>query len=651
MSPYRRNLEPTRAERTDDVETKIEILRRALAEGNHELALGVATSIKEGVEGERTLLADPGSADVLSSNWCPVVDLPNAWADWAAGWALYQCLRVSESIGQARGGEPVDLLVELPFDQVMSPGRELRVARVDREAASPTQVTSQVYGVLRRGTSWFARLVFEADVPASGDALYLVFCGNPAAELPDYPSRMQVSGEGAGLQIETPDYVAKLCEQNGQLESLTPKWHTGGMQLASHGNGHGEPPNIDWAHDYMSVGPFQKMRVTNWDQCPSLEVIRGPLCTIVRRFGFPHSPAHPLFTPSRLFMDLSYTFYAGVPYFMKDGHMEVTRDFCTLVARDDEWYFGGRPFDSTLWMDAEGHVYEGKPPEDNADHMWGVGFFHGESRDSMFAIYLDHRLEKPTGSEGDESGSAALGPEGTTPAKLYHHVDMTVDHAKPGSGPHASVWCRPMLRDNAWLQRGTTLVQRNAYLLAPYPAQGGAAGLQQLRERLLAPLVVRVEPLKVALYSDPSAGTDPPDRGTSLPDDGVGRLEGDRPLARIGERAADWPRKQALWEVMREVIDDQFSEKKASLVDLGYIYDVHARGNDVRVLMTMPHRGRPKFEFLAKPLRTRLEQEPDVRAVVVDFTWEPAWTANLLTDVGRAKLGLGDAPSVDEPSS
>ena len=80
------------------------------------------------------------------------------------------------------------------------------------------------------------------------------------------------------------------------------------------------------------------------------------------------------------------------------------------------------------------------------------------------------------------------------------------------------------------------------------------------------------------------------------------------PAARIGERPADWPRKRALWDAMRDVIDDQYSEKEANLVDLGYIYDVRTRGNDVKVIMTMPHRGRPMFEFLGKPLRARLEQ-------------------------------------------
>ena len=130
---------------------------------------------------------------------------------------------------------------------------------------------------------------------------------------------------------------------------------------------------------------------------------------------------------------------------------------------------------------------------------------------------------------------------------------------------------------------------------------------------------------------------------------GGGRLSRQdvQPLARIGERPADWPRKQALWDAMKDVIDDQYSEKNVSLADLGYIYDVRTRGNDVRVTMTMPHTGRPKYEFLARPLRSRLEQVPDVGSVVVEFTWEPAWTPNRLTDVGRHKMGLADESSDD----
>jgi len=126
-----------------------------------------------------------------------------------------------------------------------------------------------------------------------------------------------------------------------------------------------------------------------------------------------------------------------------------------------------------------------------------------------------------------------------------------------------------------------------------------------LRERLLHPLVASVD-------------TTPMDAG---PDGVSADLQ---PLARIGERGADWPRKQAIWTALGQVPEDQFSSVEASLVDMGYIYDVRTRGGDVHVVMTMPHRGRPKYDFLAKPLRARLEQMPGVASVIVDLTWEPA---------------------------
>ena len=606
MHNDRQQSEPTYADRTDDVETKIEILRRALQAGDHALALGVADSIKDTVANERMLLADPGPVDLPASGWHSTEQLPETWHRWADGWSLCQGLQLTEPIGQARQSEPVDLLVAMPAEQVQSPERELRAARITEGRLC--EIRSQVYGEVRRGSHWIAHIIFEADVNAHDETEILLFCGNPAAERPDYPSRMQIRGEGIGLEIETPDYVATLSPQMGQLESLTPKWHTGGMRLATYGNGHGEPPNLDWAHDYTTAGPFQKMRMTNWAECPNYEIVRGPLCTIVRRFGFPHSPVHPLFTPSRFFMDLSYTFYAGEPYFLKHGRMQATRDFCAFVARDDEWYFGGRPFDASLWMDETGRVHEGPVPPEQTDHVWGVGFFHHQSRDSIFAIYLDHRLDLPPGAD----------PEA---APLYHHLDTTLDHSKPGQPPHASVWCRPMLRDNAQLQTDATLVQRNAYLLAPYPEREGAEELAALRQRLLHPLSIG--------QCTPTAQIDATTDAT-------------QPLARIGERSVDWPRKRALWQAMREVPEDQFHGGHANLVDMGYIYDVQTRGDDVRIVMTMPHKGRPKFNFIANPLRARLTQLADVGSVVVELTWEPAWTPNRLTDAGRQMMGLDD---------
>ena len=225
MAADAQDLEPTWAHRTDDVDTKVEILRRALRTGNHELALGVADSIKDTIANERMLRADPGPVDLPATGWHLTEQLPKPWSRWADGWELCQTVRLSEPIGQARQSEPLDLLVAMPAERVTAPERELRVARLDR--GRPGEVCSQVYGEVRRGPYWLAHLVFEADVSAAGQAVFLIFCGNPAAELPDYPSRLSIRGEGVGVEIETPHYVAALSRQMGQLESLTPKWHLG----------------------------------------------------------------------------------------------------------------------------------------------------------------------------------------------------------------------------------------------------------------------------------------------------------------------------------------------------------------------------------------------------------------------------------------
>ena len=78
----------------------------------------------------------------------------------------------------------------------------------------------------------------------------------------------------------------------------------------------------------------------------------------------------------------------------------------------------------------------------------------------------------------------------------------------------------------------------------------------------------------------------------------------------------------------------------ANVVDMGYIYDVRVQGDMVHIIMTMPHRGRPKYNFIANPIRDRVLKVDGVRDCVVDFTWEPAWTVARLTDAGREALGL-----------
>ena len=78
--------EPNYADRTDNVDTKIDILRRALQTGDHVLALGVADSIKDTVANERMLHAAPGPVDLPAAAWrCWMRSAP-ASTSWPRPW-------------------------------------------------------------------------------------------------------------------------------------------------------------------------------------------------------------------------------------------------------------------------------------------------------------------------------------------------------------------------------------------------------------------------------------------------------------------------------------------------------------------------------------------------------------------------------------
>lgn len=572
-------------DRTDSVAQKLELLHAAYGRGDHLLALSLLESMKDSVTLERQMQPPTVDPIVAADASMPVAGLPAAWATWAHGWLHCQQVRLQETAGIDRR-EPVDLPVAFAEDHMTDPCRELRVARVD-EHGGLTEVVSQVYGEVRTAGQWRCQLVFEASVSANGEAYYLILFNNPWAERPRYETDLQTRGEGYGLDVENDHYIAHLSRQTGQLERLRYKG-VHGLELSGTGDGHGEPPHIDWAHDYHADGAFQKFRVTNWERCPNYEVIRGPLCVQVRRWGFPHGAAHPLFAPSRMHMDLRYTFYAGQPWFVKDSRMQATKNFRINYLRDDEWLFKDAPFTHTVWMDRSGVLHEGAVQAGQEHDLWGVGFFHERSRASFIALFLDHSADNFDG--------------------MCHSGAPTLSYEYGGQ-----LWSRWAARDQPEFRAGAVLKQRNAYLLGPYRT---SADVEQTRRQMLVPLTAAPGVCDAAASSTPGA------------------------LARHGETAETAPLKPAIWAALRQARDQQFMRSDANAVDMGYVYDVRVEGDVVRVLMTMPHRGRPKYGFVARPMREQLLALDGVRDVIIDCTWEPAWTVHRLTAAGRDTLGL-----------
>ena len=147
----------------------------------------------------------------------------------------------------------------------------------------------------------------------------------------------------------------------GQLDRLIFR-REHGLELYAGGKGHGEPPCIDWAHDYVDQGSFQKLRMRNWAACPNFEVEAGPLADPGSPLGLPAQPGasrvHAEPHPYRPDLQL----LCRPPVFLKEGRMDVVQDVDVEAMRDDEWVFSGYSFTDTLWIDRAGKLHEGPVP-------------------------------------------------------------------------------------------------------------------------------------------------------------------------------------------------------------------------------------------------------------------------------------------------
>ncbi|MBM3794246.1 MAG: hypothetical protein FJW31_09280 [Acidobacteria bacterium] len=591
--------ESTYWERTDTFEEKMRLLEAAYRRKDYRLARSLADSLRQSLTLEQQQQLPLGTVALGASHFTAVADLPAPWREWARGWSYAKILALDETVSLPRDGEPVELVVAFRGDQTASLTREVRVARVETPTGKLREVRSQVTEESRRGAERHCRLTFFANSPAHQRTLWLIFYGNPDAELPRYATDLEVRGEGIALNFENEHYRAWLSPAMGQLERLMLK-REHGQELFAGGEGHGEPPGIDWAHDYVTAGNFQKLRVTNWPQCPDYEVIRGPLSLTVRRWGFPHSTVAPLFSPARMNIFVEYRFFAGTPWFIKAGSMQVIKDIEIGYLRDDEWVFSGMSFSDVMWMGADGKFHVGPVTAGEEKNLWGVGFMNRTTRDAFMALFLDHTAENLPGLEH-------------TGAPLFHYKW------------HGHVWSRALFH-NARLPAGAVLRQRNAYLTMPFP-EGAAPNetYERLRHAMTNPLAPAAAQLPAGFQAAAPAGR----------------------LARPGE-AGDSPiPKRLLWEALGGCLDEQLYAARPSIVDLGLVYDVRVQGDVVHVVVAMPHRGRPRAGYFSygsggnsTPIRDRLLRVPGVRRVVVEQTWEPHWNANLLADGGRRKLGI-----------
>lgn len=93
----------------------------------------------------------------------------------------------------------------------------------------------------------------------------------------------------------------------------------------------------------------------------------------------------------------------------------------------------------------------------------------------------------------------------------------------------------------------------------------------------------------------------------------------------------------AVLAALRQVMDPEIG---CNVVDLGLIYGITITGPKVTVQMTLTTPGCPMSESIAQGAQWALLGIAGVEDAVVELVWNPPWQPAMMTDVGRAAIGM-----------
>ncbi len=99
---------------------------------------------------------------------------------------------------------------------------------------------------------------------------------------------------------------------------------------------------------------------------------------------------------------------------------------------------------------------------------------------------------------------------------------------------------------------------------------------------------------------------------------------------------------ELIWEQLKTCYDPEIP---INMVDLGLIYDCKVTpldegGNRVDILMTLAAPGCGMGDFLAEDVRQKVAMVPNVTRVQVELTFDPPWSAEMMSESARLETGL-----------
>lgn len=91
----------------------------------------------------------------------------------------------------------------------------------------------------------------------------------------------------------------------------------------------------------------------------------------------------------------------------------------------------------------------------------------------------------------------------------------------------------------------------------------------------------------------------------------------------------------AIRNSLKECMDPEIP---INIVDMGLIYGIDVKDDDVHIKMTMTTQGCPLHDTLISDVTRYAKKVPGVSNVKVDIVWDPPWTMDKMSDEGKAVL-------------
>ena len=93
-------------------------------------------------------------------------------------------------------------------------------------------------------------------------------------------------------------------------------------------------------------------------------------------------------------------------------------------------------------------------------------------------------------------------------------------------------------------------------------------------------------------------------------------------------------------KVIAEIKKIYDPEIPVNIYELGLIYDISIKDNDVSVKMTLTTPNCPVAESLPKEVKDSILEIKEVKKVDLDLVWEPPWDKSMMTEAAKLELNL-----------